>query len=123
MKKRNITIKIAVISDVHISYTEYSADDIIDKLVGYASAIGDLRDISGDDLDAIMMCGDYSSKGCREQAITFAQSTQVIFNDIFGRNRKPRLLIGMGNHDSCWRQKAIAVCLQSSGMIYLKNTD
>ena len=104
--ENNIILKLAVISDVHISYTEYSAEDITDKLVGYASAIADLRDISGGDLDAIMMCGDYSSIGCKEQAITFAQSTKVIFDDIFGKDVGPKVLIGMGNHDTCWRQKS-----------------
>lgn len=112
--EKNIVMKFAVISDVHISYTQYSADEIADKLEGYASAIGDLRDISGGKLDAIMMCGDYSSIGCKEQAITFAQSTQTIFGDIFGKENMPKLLIGMGNHDTCWRHKPY-YCMRANG--------
>ena len=81
--ENNIILKAAVISDVHISYTEYAVDEIVDKLNGYASAIADLYDISGGDLDAIMMCGDYSSIGNAEQARTFAQGTRVIFDEIF----------------------------------------
>ena len=103
--EKNIAMRFAVISDVHISYTEYSAADIVDKLNGYASAIADLRDLSGGKLDAVMMCGDYSSIGCKEQAMTFAQGTQVIFNTVFGKDKVPKLLSGMGNHDTCWRQK------------------
>ncbi len=99
---KNIIGKVAVMSDLHISYTEYSADEIAEKLRLYASAVADLRDISNGDLDAVMMCGDYSSIGCPEQARTFAQGTQVIFKGIFG-NKAPKLLIGMGNHDTCWR--------------------
>ena len=99
---KNIIAKVAVMSDLHISYTEYSADEIAEKLRLYASAVADLRDISNGDLDAVMMCGDYSSIGCPEQARTFAQGTQVIFKGIFG-NKAPKLLIGMGNHDTCWR--------------------
>lgn len=103
--EKNIVMKFAVISDAHISYTTFSANDILDRLIKYASAIGDLKDISGGKLDAVMMCGDYSSIGCKEQAITFAQSTKVIFENIFGKENMPKLLIGMGNHDTCWRQK------------------
>ena len=103
--EKNIVMKFEVISDAHISYTTFSSDDILDRLVKYASAIGDLKDISGGKLDAVMMCGDYSSIGCKKQAITFAQSTKVIFENIFGKENMPKLLIGMGNHDTCWRQK------------------
>lgn len=103
--EKSIVMRMAVISDAHISYTQYSADDIVDKFVGYASAIDDLRIISGGDLDAIMMCGDYSSIGCKEQAETFAQGTRVIIDSVFKDGKKPKLLIGMGNHDTCWRQK------------------
>ena len=103
--EKSIVMRMAVISDAHISYTPYSADDIVDKFVGYASAIDDLRIISGGDLDAIMMCGDYSSIGCKEQAETFAQGTRVIIDSVFKDGKKPKLLIGMGNHDTCWRQK------------------
>lgn len=102
--ENNIILKAAVISDLHISYTEYSVNEIVDKLNGYASAIADLYDISGGDLDAIMMCGDYSSIGNAEQARTFAQGTRVIFDEIF-KEKQPKLLIGMGNHDTCWNQK------------------
>lgn len=102
--ENNVILKAAVISDVHISYTEYAVDEIVDKLNGYASAIADLYDISGGDLDAIMMCGDYSSIGNAEQARTFAQGTRVIFDEIF-KEKQPKLLIGMGNHDTCWNQK------------------
>lgn len=103
--EKNVVMRFAVISDAHISYTTFSANDILDRLIKYASAIGDLKDISGGKLDAVMMCGDYSSIGCKEQAITFAQSTKVIFENIFGKENMPKLLIGMGNHDTCWRQK------------------
>lgn len=103
--EKNIVMRFAVISDAHISYTSFSADDILDKLEKYASAICDLKDVSGGQLDAIMMCGDYSSIGCKEQATTFAQGSQVIFESIFGKENMPKLLIGMGNHDTCWRQK------------------
>lgn len=102
--ENNIILRAAVISDPHISYTGYSTDEIVDKFNGYASAIADLHDISGGALDAVVMCGDYTSIGCAEQARTFAQGTRVIFDEIF-RNNPPKLLIGMGNHDTCWNQK------------------
>ena len=81
--EESIKLRVAVISDVHISYTTNTAERIIGKLGGYASAIADLHDASGGELDAVMMCGDYSSIGCEAQARTFAKGTQVIFDGVF----------------------------------------
>jgi len=103
--EKNIVLRAAVISDVHLLYAYHSGEDISRNLEKYASAIGDLYCLADGKLDAIMMCGDYCDLGCEAQARTFAQSTKAICDGIFKGKKSPKLLIGMGNHDTCWRNE------------------
>lgn len=102
--KNNVLFRLAVISDIHISYGYHSEQDIVNNLNFYANKVADLYYVSGGKLDAVMICGDYTSNGTFEQARTFVQGTKTIFEGIFGKENFPKVLIGMGNHDTCWRQ-------------------
>lgn len=102
--EKNIALKLAVISDIHFLYTYQSGKEVAENLKKYAKAVATLHSVSGGGLDAVMMCGDYCSLGCMEQARVVAQSTKVIFESIF-KDNMPKLLIGMGNHDTCWRNE------------------
>ena len=102
--ENDILFRVAVISDIHISYGYHSEQDIVNNLNFYANKVADLYHVSGGKLDAVMICGDYTSNGIYEQARTFVQSTKTIFEGIFGKENFPKVLIGMGNHDTCWRQ-------------------
>ena len=97
----NVMFRIAVMSDVHISYNYHTEEQIINNADRYADAVAYMYYLSDGKLDAIMMCGDYTAIGDINQGTTFAQCTSVIFNDIFKEN-KPKIMIGMGNHDTCW---------------------
>lgn len=101
--ENEVVLKAAVISDVHMLYSYHTETDIADNIRKYASAVSDLHNMAGGELDIIMMCGDYCSLGCMEQAETFAQSTRAICDNIFEYKKRPALLIGMGNHDTCWK--------------------
>lgn len=97
----NVLFRFAVISDVHLSYSYHTEEQIISNADRYADAIAYMYYLSDGKLDSIMMCGDYTSIGDKNQGTTFAQCTEVIINDIFKEN-KPKILIGMGNHDTHW---------------------
>lgn len=102
--KNNVLFRLAVISDIHISYGYHKEEDIVYNLNFYANKVADLYHVSGGKLDGVMICGDYTSNGTYEQARTFVQGTKTIFEGIFGKENCPKVLIGMGNHDTCWRQ-------------------
>lgn len=103
--ENEISLKAAVISDLHLLYTYHTGEDVKKNIQKYASFMNDLRNMADDDLDIVMMCGDYVSLGCLEQAESFAQSTRAICDGIFKNKKMPSLLIGMGNHDTCWRNQ------------------
>ena len=83
--KNNVLFRLAVISDIHISYGYHSEQDIVNNLNFYANKVADLYYVSGGKLDAVMICGDYNSNGTFEQARTFVQGTKTIFEGIFGK--------------------------------------
>ena len=97
----NVLFRFAVISDVHMSYSYHTEEQILDNADRFADAIAYMYHLSGGKLDSIMMCGDYTSVGEINQSTTFAQITKTIVNDIFKEN-KPKLMIGLGNHDTHW---------------------
>ena len=99
--ENNIVANMAVISDIHLSYANHTEETIAYNIERYARAVGNLYNMTDGKLDAVMMCGDYTSHGIPEQARTFASATKEIFGGIFGENC-PKLCIGMGNHDTHW---------------------
>lgn len=97
----NVLFKFAVISDIHMSYNYHTEEQILSNADRYADIIAYMNQLSDGNLDAIMMCGDYTSIGDINQSTTFAQISNVVFDGIFGEN-KPKVMIGMGNHDTHW---------------------
>ena len=80
----NVLFKFAVISDIHMSYNYHTEEQILSNADRYADIIAYMNQLSDGNLDAIMMCGDYTAIGDINQSTTFAQISNVIFNDIFG---------------------------------------
>lgn len=99
----NIVLKTGVISDPHLSYSNYSLQRITERTQGYANAIAQLNEMAGGELDAVMMLGDYTSTGNKLQGETFAQATKVIFDGVFGEGNWPVLSLAYGNHDTYWK--------------------
>lgn len=97
----NVLFRFAVLSDVHMSYSYHTEEQILANADRFADAIAYMYHLSDGNLDSIMMCGDYTSIGDINQGTTFAQITQTIVDGIFKQN-KPKLMIGLGNHDTHW---------------------
>ena len=97
----NIAFKVGVLSDPHLSYATYTADQIKNAIEQYTRGISVLKSASANSLDAIMMLGDYTSNGNAIQAETFTNATNAALTSIFGVSR-PELAITLGNHDSDW---------------------
>lgn len=97
----NTVFRIGVLSDPHISYEYYTENQLADSAASFTRALAALRRLSEDRLDAVIMTGDYTSLGCAEQVETFASILSCAVEGIFCQ-KKPKLAIGYGNHDTCW---------------------
>lgn len=101
----NVVLKLGVMSDIHLSYAYHSQEAIKKNVENYAKAVGTLNEMSGNDLDVLMLAGDYTSYGCYEQAKTFASASQAIMDEINkGKEEgdKTQFFFTYGNHDTEW---------------------
>lgn len=108
-----IILRFGVISDLHLSYSHLTGKEVFNNCDGYADVMADLYHLSGGNLDAVMMCGDYTSLGLELQARNFAGATKTIVDGIFG-DKPPKLIIGMGNHDTCWGRATATPCMNDA---------
>lgn len=103
--EEHVVLKMGVMSDIHLSYAYHSAEHIKANVENYAKAVGTLNAMSGNDLDVLMLAGDYTSYGCYEQGKTFASASQAIMDEINkdkADDDKTQFFFTYGNHDTEW---------------------
>lgn len=101
----HVVLKMGVMSDIHLSYAYHSAAQIKTNVENYAKAVGTLNAMSGNDLDVLMLAGDYTSYGCYAQGKTFASASQAIMDEINkdkADDDKTQFFFTYGNHDTEW---------------------
>ena len=99
--ENNIRFRFAIMSDMHTSYHYQTGETIEWNIQRFANALVMMKRAAGGNIDAFMSCGDYTDTGSEAQARTFAEAMQKLGAGILGSDCK--LMIGMGNHDTCWR--------------------
>lgn len=100
----NIVLNLGVMSDLHLSYSYDSLASIQTKIANYAKASFVLDELSGG-LDAILLCGDYTSTGQEFQVRTFLSASKAIMNAVnVGKSEaeKTAWIMTYGNHDTEW---------------------
>ena len=101
--EKDVLFRIGIMSDPHICYAEYDGKALTDSSQRFTNTLAAFKKISENRLDAVMMTGDYTSFGCREQAETFCSVMRSAADGIFeDSDVKPKFAIGYGNHDTCW---------------------
>lgn len=92
-------LKIGVMSDLHLSYDYDDCDAIKRKVTEYAKAVGTLQAMAGNELDVLMLAGDYTSCGSYEQGKIFASASRAVMDAI---GSKTQFFMAYGNHDTEW---------------------
>ena len=96
-------LKIGVLSDVHLSYGYDDSASIQNKVKQYVKAVATLNKMAGDDLDVVMLAGDYTGYGNYEQAKTFSTASAAIMNHINSmEGNDTQFFMTYGNHDTEW---------------------
>lgn len=96
-------LKMGVLSDVHLAYGYDTSESIQNKVKQYVKAVATLNKMSGDELDVVMLAGDYTGYGDYTQAKTFATASAAVMkhiNSIEGNNTQ--FFMTYGNHDTEW---------------------
>lgn len=101
----DITMRVGIISDLHLSYSADSMTSIKNKIDNYSDTVAALSSMSGNNLDAVLLCGDYTSTGGAVQGETFASASKAIMDAINAgkpENEKTKFIMAYGNHDTEW---------------------
>lgn len=104
--EENIVLKFGVLSDLHLlqSDTE-NVTTVQGRIQKYANAVATLDQLAGNDLDMLMLAGDYTNQGTETQATTFASATKAILDAVNtdkADGNKTQLIMTYGNHDTYW---------------------
>lgn len=103
---KNIVLRMGVMSDLHLAYGYTSKEGIKDNVKSYAKAVGTLNAMAGNELDVLMLAGDYTGYGCEIQGKTFASASKAILDQInTGKSDadKTQFFMTYGNHDTEWQ--------------------
>lgn len=104
--EENIVLKFGVLSDLHLLQTDTEAVATAQsRIQKYANAVATLDKLSGNDLDMLMLAGDYTNQGTETQATTFASATKAILDAVNtdkADGNKTQLIMTYGNHDTYW---------------------
>lgn len=101
----NVVLRFGVMSDIHQSYDEYSVGTIKNVTLKYTNSVAELNALAGNQLDALLLCGDYTSTGQEVQAETFASSSKAAVDAINAgkaEGEKTKFIMAYGNHDTEW---------------------
>ncbi len=103
--ENNIVLRMGIVSDVHLAYANYSVDQIKNRISSYANSVATLNSMANNHLDAILLCGDYTSGGNTTQSTTFASASKAILDAINAGKAdadKTKFFMTYGNHDTEW---------------------
>ena len=103
--ENNIVLRMGILSDLHLGYAEHSVNTIKNMVSNYANSVATLDSMANNQLDAILLCGDYTGGGNTVQATTFASSTKAILDALnVGKADadKTKMYMTYGNHDTEW---------------------
>ena len=103
--ENNVVLRMGVMSDLHLAYANYNVEQIKKMVSNYANSVATLNSMSGNKLDAILLCGDYTSGGNAVQSETFASASKAIL-DAINKDKadadKTKFFMTYGNHDTEW---------------------
>lgn len=103
--ENNVVLRMGVMSDLHLCYANYSVDQIKKMVSNYANSVATLNSMANNQLDAILLCGDYTSGGNTTQSTTFASASKAILDAINAGKAeadKTKFFMTYGNHDTEW---------------------
>ena len=103
--ENNIVLRMGILSDLHLAYSNYSVDQIKKIVSNYANSVATLNSMANNQLDAILLCGDYTSGGNTVQATTYASASKAILDAINSGKAdadKTKFFMTYGNHDTEW---------------------
>ena len=102
----NINLRLGVMSDIHLSYATDPLASIQKKIANYAKASLVLDKMAGGKLDALMLCGDYTSHGNEAQGRTFISASKAVMDAVNqgkSESEKTKWIMAYGNHDTEWK--------------------
>lgn len=103
--ENNINLRLGVMSDIHLTYASDPLASIQAKIANYAKTSLVLDKMAGGKLDALMLCGDYTSHGREAQGRTFISASKAVM-DAVNRGKsdseKTKWIMAYGNHDTEW---------------------
>ena len=103
--ENNVVLRVGVLSDIHLAYGTSDMNSIKSTTKKYVNNILTLNEYSGNEMDVLLLGGDYGGYGIYEQARTFATATKVAMDEINKEKQegnKTQLLLTYGNHDTDW---------------------
>lgn len=103
--EQNVVLRLGVMSDIHVSYSNYNLGSIESTISRYADSVAALNAMSGNQLDAVMLCGDYTSHGGEVQGESFVSASKAIMDSINAdkpEGEKTKFIMSYGNHDTEW---------------------
>lgn len=103
--ENNINLRLGVMSDMHLSYASDPLASIQAKIANYAKASLVLDKMAGGKLDALMLCGDYTSHGREAQGRTFISASKAVMDAVNqgkSDSEKTKWIMAYGNHDTEW---------------------
>ncbi len=99
----DVVMRVGVLSDPHFAYTDDA--DASNQVERYKRAITYLNNRADDQLDMVMLGGDYTGTGSEVQATHFAKATKEIMAEINegkAEEDQAKFIFAYGNHDTDW---------------------
>lgn len=103
--ENNVVLRVGVLSDIHLAYGTSDMYGVKSNTNQYVKNVLTLNEYSGNEMDVLLLGGDYGGYGIYEQAKTFATATKVAMDEINKEKQegnKTQLLLTYGNHDTDW---------------------
>ena len=101
----DVVLRVGVLSDPHFLYTDEDDGYLADRVTRYHNAITYLNNRANNQLDVLMLGGDYTGTGSEVQGTVFAEATRGAL-DIINANKEEadatKLILAYGNHDTDW---------------------
>ena len=100
----DVVLKVGVLSDPHFAYSDDDANAPA-RVEKYKNAITYLNNRASNELDMIMVAGDYTGTGSEAQATIFAKATKEALASINEGKKAAdatKFIFAYGNHDTDW---------------------